>query len=161
MAATFAWKESNTVSETVTTMTNCNLGSADVPNLNVDAHPVVRGTNSFEKYIRGLFTGTWTVISNVKFWKSVGTLLTGETIKAAGNVSFVTPTETANGDSDIPTSVGTAIALNSAEGNATIVHGATGVSGYTGYVRLQKQTTGSTPTGNVNQKTLKMQYDEV
>jgi hypothetical protein len=36
-----------------------------------------------------------------------------------------------------------------------------GVSGYTDYIRLQLQTTGSTPSGAVNQKTFCFQYDEV
>ena len=95
------------------------------------------------------------------FWKSAGTLVTGETIKAAANATFATPSSVSNADSAIPTTEGTALAINSAEGNATIVYGATGVSGYTGYVRLQLSTTGSTPNGAVNQKTFTLQYDEV
>jgi hypothetical protein len=51
--------------------------------------------------------------------------------------------------------------MQSAEGAATIVYGASGVSGYTKYVRLQLHTTGSTPSGAVNQKTFVFQYDEV
>jgi len=65
------------------------------------------------------------------------------------------------GGSTIPTTEGTALALNSAEGVSTIVYGATGVTGYTGYVKMQLQTTGSTPSGSVAQKTFVLQYDEV
>jgi len=51
--------------------------------------------------------------------------------------------------------------VESAEGETEIVYGASGVSDYTGYIRLQLRTTGSTPSGAVNQKTFTFQYDEV
>jgi hypothetical protein len=98
----------------------------------------------------------------MKLWKSSGAYVTGESLKAAANVSFATPSDTANADSDIPTAVGSALAILSAEGDSTIEYGVSGVSGYTGYVRLQLQTTlGSTPAGAVNQKVLVFQFDEV
>jgi hypothetical protein len=162
MAATHQWSESNTGSETITDgITNLNFGSNDSVNLNTTTYPITRGDSSFEKYIRCKFTGTYTTISNMKFWKSAGTLVTGETVKAATNQSFTTPSASANGDSDVPVTEGAALTLQSAEGAATIVYGASGVSGYTEYIRLQLQTTGSTPSGAVNQKTFLFQYDEV
>ena len=162
MAATHQFSESNTISEVVTDgITNLNFGSNDSVNLNTTTYPITRGNASFEKYIRAKFTGVFTVISNMKFWKSAGALVTGETVKASVNTAFATPSATANGDSDVPTLVGSALVPQSAEGAATIIHGASGVSGYTKYIRLQTQTTGSTPSGAVNQKTFVMQYDEV
>jgi hypothetical protein len=161
MAATHAFKESNGAGETETTATNLNFGSNDSPNLNTTTYPITRGDASFEKYLRALFTGIFTEISNMKFWKSAGTLVTGETIKAAANVAYAQPSATPNADSDVPVTEGTALSMQSAEGAATIVYGASGVSGYTKYLRLQLQTTGSTPAGAVNQKTFTMQYDEV
>jgi len=160
MAATFTWKESNGAGEVETTATNINFGSVDSPNLVPGSNAITINTNSFSKYIRVKFTGTWSVISNIKFWKSAGTLLTGETVKASANATYVTPSASSTGDSDCPTAVGSALAINSAEGAATIVYGASGVSGYTGYVRLQIQSTASTPSGSGNQKTFTMQYDE-
>lgn len=162
MAATWQFSESNTVSETITDgISNVNFGSVDESNIVAADHPITRGLNSFCKYIRGKFTGSWTEISNMKFWKSAGSYVTGEAIKALANATFSTPSESDTGDSDIPTTEGTALSINSAEGDPTIVYGASGVSGYTGYIRLQLQTTGSTPAGAVNQKTLTFQYDEV
>jgi hypothetical protein len=162
MAATHQWSESNTVIEIITDgITNLNFGSNDSINLNTTTYPVTRGNASFEKYLRCKFTGVYTEISNMKFWKSLGALGIGETIKAAANVVFVTPSQTPNADSNIPTTEGTALAINSAEGANVIVYGATGVSGYTKYTRLQLQTTGSTPSGAVAQKTFTFQYDEV
>jgi len=162
MSATFQFSESNGVGETETVpITNLNFGSEDSVNINTTSHPVIRGTNSFEKYIRAKFTSTYTEISNMKFWKSAGTLLTDEVIKAATNQAFVTPSATANADSAVPTTEGTALTVQSAEGDATIVYGASGVSGYTKYIRLQTSSTVSTPTGAANQKTFTFQYDEV
>ncbi len=161
MAAIATWKESNGAGEVVNTAANLNFGSNDSYDLNTTTYPIVRGGASYEKYLRCLFSGTWTVISNLKWWKSSGTLVTGETIKAATNQSYTQPVNSANGDSDIPTSEGTALTLQSMEGAATIVYGASGVSGHTKYMRLQLQTTGSTPSGAVNQKTITLQYDEM
>ena len=160
MSATFAWKESNGAGETETTATNVNFGSADSPNLVPASNLIQVGTNSYGKYIRGKFTGIWTSISNMKFWKSAGALVTGETIKASANATYATPSASSTGDSDVPTTEGAALAINSFEGAATIVYGASGVSGYTGYIRLQTQSTGSTPTGVANTKTFTFSYDE-
>ena len=158
MAATHAWKETGSGGEV--TATNINFGSVDAPNLVPATYPITRGTNSFGKYIRCLFTGTWTEISNLKFWKSAGVYKTDETITGSANATYATPSQTSNGDSLIPTTEGTALAINSMEGNATIVYGAFGVSGYTGYIRLQTKTLVTTPSGAVNQKTFTFQYDE-
>jgi hypothetical protein len=162
MAAVHEWSESNLVGEVVEDgIANINFGSVDDYELNTTTYPIVRGNDSFEKYIRCKFTGTWTVISNMKFWKSAGAYVAGEDCKASANIAFATPSETPNADSTVPTLVGSALSLNSAEGAATIIYGASGVSGYTGYIRLQLHTTGATPSGAVNQKTFTFQYDEV
>lgn len=162
MAATFGFSESNGVGESVTdALSNINFGSTDAPNLNTTTYPITYNTNSYSKYIRAKFTGTWTVISNMKFWKSAGAMGTGETIKASANATYATPATSSTGDSDIPTSVGASLSVNSFEDQSTIVYGASGVSGYSDYIRLQMQTTTGTPSGAVAQKTLILQYDEV
>ena len=157
MAATHQFSESNT-SEVVTDgITNLNFGSNDSVNLNTTTYPVTRGNASFEKYLRCKFSDTFTEISNMKFWRSdVLGYKAGETLKAAANVAFATPSATANADSDIVLTEGTALAIQSAAGTTTIT-----APGYTKYIRLQIQTTGSTPSGAVFQKTLCFQYDEV
>jgi hypothetical protein len=162
MAATHQWSESNGAGEVVHDgITNLNFGNIDSYNIVPSSNPIARAANSFAKYIRCKFTDTYTEISNMLFWKSAGTLVTGETIKAAANATYATPTEVDTGDSNVPTTEGTALAIESAEGELVITYGASGVSGYTGYIRLQLQTTGSTPAGAVNQKTFTFQYDEV
>lgn len=162
MPASFIFSESNGVGETPTTATNLNFGSNDSPNLNVTTYPITRNTNSFEKYLRAYFSGTYTEISSLKFWKSLGAYGAGETIKAATNKTYVQPVATTStvATSDVPIVVGSALTLQSAEGAATITKGS-GVSGYSKYLVLQMQTTNSTPAGAVAQKTFVLQYDEV
>lgn len=160
MAATHQWSESNGVGQVVHDgIGNINFGSNDSYDLVPATYPITRGTNSFSKYIRCLFTDTWTVISNMKFWKSAGTYKTDEIIKASFNAAYATPSQTSTGDSTVPDSE-PAQNVNSAEGETSIVYGASGVSGYTGYIRLQTQTLVTTPSGAVNQKTFTFQYDE-
>jgi len=161
MAATFQWSESNGAGEVVTDgISHLNFGNNDSYNLNVDTYPIPRGQNSYIKYLRGKFSGTFTEISNIKFWKYSGAYVSGEEIKAAANATFATPVKTASGDAIIPTTEGGALSLNSAEG-ASVILDISGVSGYTGYIRLQLQTTISSPSGDVNQKTFTLGYDEI
>jgi hypothetical protein len=162
MSATHEFSESNGAGEVETPpITNINFGSNDSANLNTTTYPIIRGRASYEKYIKCKFTGTFTEISNILFYKSLGTLFTGEEIKAAANVAYSTPSQTANGDSDVPITQGTALTLQSAEGAATIIYGATGVSGYTKYIRLQLRSTIATTLGAANQKTFTMLFDEI
>jgi hypothetical protein len=158
MSATHQFSESNLVGEVVQDgIANLNFGSDDSYELNTTTYPITRGDASFEKYLRCKFSDTFTEISNMKFWRSdVLGYKTDEALKAAANVAFATPSETPNADSDIPLVVGSALAIQSAAGTATIT-----APGYTKYIRLQLQTSGSTPSGAVFQKTLTFQYDEI
>lgn len=153
MTATFEFSETNGAGATVTDgITNVNFGNADSPNLVPASNPVTAGNNSYEKWIRGHFTGTYNSISNLKFYKSAGAYVTGEDIKCAVNAAYATPTTSTSivATVTIPTTLGTAL-----------VPTAPGASpSYSGYMTLQLQTTVSTPPGNVNQKTFTLQYDE-
>jgi len=160
MGATLTWKESNGAGEAENTITNINFGSIDDYNIVPLNYFISRGTNSYSKYIKVLFTGSWTVISNILFWKSLGGYKTDELIKAGANATYATPSQISTGDGNIPLTSGTALAILSAEGDATIVYGLSGVSGYTRYIRLQLQTSVSTPSGAVTQKQFTLQYDE-
>ena len=159
MAATYQWSESNGSGETVTDgITNMNFGDNDSPNLVTTTYPIVAGNNSYEKYIRAKFSSSFTEISNMKFWMSVGTYLAGEDIKAAANQAYVQPVKTTStvATVTVPTGVGSALSIQAADGSGTIV-----APGYTKYFVLQEQTTGSTPAGAVNTKTFTFQYDEI
>lgn len=159
MPAVYEWSESNGVGEVVTdAISNLNFGSVDSPNLVAVDNPIVAGNNSFEKYIRAKFSGAFTEISNMLFWKSAGALKTGESIKVAANQVYAQPISSTStkATSDIPESQGTALSIQAADGSATIT-----TLGYTKYAVLQLQTTTSTPAGSVNTKTFTYQYDEV
>jgi len=161
MSATLHWMESNLVGEVETPdISNINFGNVDEPNIVPADDPVIIGQNSFSKYIRIFFDGTWTLISNMKFWKNSGAYVEGEAIKAAANVEYATPSKDATGDDNIPTEEGSALEIESAEGEVTIEYGVSGVSGYTKYIRLQTQTTVETPSGAGNQKEYTFQWDE-
>jgi len=153
MAATFNFAESNGAGETVTfPVANLNFGSADTPALTPASNPVAAGDNSFEKWLRGRFSGTFTSIANLRFFKSAGTFVTGEAIKAAADAGYVAPVSTASviATVDVPITEGTALTPADPSGNP----------GFSGYLTLQLQTTVSTPPGAVNTKTFTIKYDE-
>lgn len=159
MAATFKWSEANGVSEVVTDgITNLNFGDVDSANLVIASYPIIAGENSYEKNIKLKFSGTFTEISNMKFWKSAGALGTGESIKADEVTSYVQPVKTTStrAVTAIPTTMGTALVIHSSAGTLTIT-----AAGYTRYICLQLQTTSSVSTGDVAEKTFSFQYDEV
>jgi len=159
MSASFQFSEANGAGETVTDgIGNLNFGSIDLHELTPGTYPIVAGNNSYEKYLKCHLYGTFTTISNMKFWKSVGALKTGEAIKATEATAYATPVATASAVAvdDVPTGVGSAIAVHSFGGTTTIT-----APGYTRYICLQLQTTSSTPPGALNTKTFTFQYDEV
>jgi hypothetical protein len=159
MAATLQWSEANGAGEVVTDgISNINFGDIDQANIVIATYPIIAGNNSYEKNIKLKFSGTFTEISNIKFWKSAGALGTGESIKADEVTSYVQPVKTTSprAVTAIPAVVGSAIVVHSAAGATTIT-----AAGYTRYICLQLQTTGSIATGNIAEKTLTVQYDEV
>jgi len=161
MSATVVFSESNTLSETISDdIDNINLGDVDEPNIVPGSHKIRRGLNSYSKYIRVLFTGDFTEISNILLWKSSGDYKTGETLKAESDKEYATPSREDTEDDNIPTSEETALVLSAYEGGA-VIDNATAFSGYTAYIRMQLQSSTSSPAGAVNQKTIKCQYDEV
>jgi len=153
IAATFEFSESNGAGETVTnSVSNVNFGSVDAINIVPATDPVTAGNNSFEKWIRGRFSGTFTSIANLRFWKSAGAFVTGEAIKAAVDQAYAAPTAATStvATADVPITEGAA--LNPAAPGAS--------PSFSGYITMQLQTTVSTPPGAVNQKTLNIKYDE-
>jgi hypothetical protein len=168
MAATVFLSESNGAGQVVTdNITNINLGSDDAPNLVTLTSPIVIGLNSYRKYIRLKLSalGGSSVIDQIKAYKSAGAYVTGEgwygNINNGGmNVlAYATPTRAAmssGGFSLIPTSL-PAIAWNI----GGVSSGTLTVAGtYSDYWVSVLETTGSTPAGAVNQKTVTVQYNE-
>lgn len=154
MAATFAWSESNGAGETVTDgISNTNFGNTDGPNLSSPNNRVVAGQNSFEKWLRGRYSGTFTTISNLRFWKSAGSLPSGVTIKADVDAVYATPTDSASSVAtvDVPTVEGSALTPAAPSGNPD----------YSGYITMQMQTTGAATPGTVPTQTFTLKYIKV
>jgi hypothetical protein len=153
MAATFQWSESNGAGQVVTDgISNVNFGNVDAPNIVPASNPIAANSNSFEKWVRGKFSGVFNSIANLRFWKSLGTYVTGEDIKAAVNASYATPVSTA--------SIVATVTVPIVEGSALVPAAPSTNPDYSGYITMQLQTTSSTPPGNVNQKTFTLKYDE-
>ena len=160
MATVITFSESNGAGEVITdSLSNLNFGSNDSANIVPATYKITAGEHSYEKYLRAkVDLDIGTIISNMKFWKSAGILVTGQTIKAIANQTYDTPVATASSKavSDIPTSEGTALDIESEEVDETQFT----EDGYSKYIVLQEQTTESTPSGETNSLTFTLQYDK-
>jgi len=160
MAADFAWIEYLSTAGDTATSTNLNLGSTLAANLAPSTYPITAGTYSYEKWIRAYFSGTFTRIENLQFWKSAGEYGTGETLKWTGQqTEWVAPTTTVStyADTAVPTSdPGTANVSITGTTTASLV-----ASGYSDFIILQASIGLTATAGAVAQKTFTLQYDEV
>jgi len=165
LAATFEWDEDNGAGQTRTHgLSNCNWGNVDQANLDptVEANKITIGENSYSKYIFGHFSGTYGQIGpNGKLWKSGGSLPGNVYLKAGMLNTYATPSKTATGDSDIPTSEGAALAVNfgSSPENATNPS-TTSNPAYSAFWRSQIQTQSGAAPGSIGSQTITLKYDE-
>jgi len=154
MSATFEWSESNGAGEVVTNgIVSLGFGILDAPNLVSPNNRIVAGNNGYEKWNRGRFSGVYTTIDNLKFFKSSGTLPANVTIKAAVNAVYATPVTTTSviAITDVPTTEGTALVPTSP-----------GVSpAFSGYITMQMRTTAAAAPGAVPTQIFTLKYDEV
>jgi len=161
MVASFGWVEYLTNATDTDTPTNLNLGSTVAVDLAPSTYPITAGTYSYEKWIRGYWSGSFTRIENLKFWMSgTGPYVTGETIAWTGQATqYDTPTTSVSdyADTAVPTSEpGSA---NVSIGGTT--SGSLTASGYSDFMVVQASITTAASAGAVNQKTFTLQYDEV
>jgi len=162
MGATVVFSESNDVAGEVVTddIANLNFGNVDDHELSpVSSYPVTANENSYEKYLRIKFSGTYTTISNMKYWKSAGGYKTGEAIKIRVTNTWVAPVNTDTGGALIGVDEAGSTVIHASDGAALTISGPG--DNYTEYIVQQLQTTAATPAGATNQKTLLAQWDEV
>lgn len=163
MAATYVWAQSNGAGETATDLgASGNLfnfkTNDDATPGNYNSNPITAGNASMEVYLRGHFTGTFNTIDNIQFWMSTDfSPNTGlSVVSESNNLTYATPSASANGDSAVPTSdPGTA---NVSIGGS--LSGNLSSAGYSDYIRLQLQTTGSAAPGDTSLAVFTLQYDE-
>ena len=162
MSATFEWSERNGASPGSRTdaRTECNFKDIDDSTTNYASSPIqaptIGSSYSFEKWIQGHFEGSYSDISDVKFWKSGGSLDAALSINAGSVVfgSYATPVKTKStpaGHNEVPTDEASALALGT--------DAATGDE-YTDFVVLQLQVGTASPSGDIGVQTFTMKYNE-
>ncbi len=181
-AATFEWEEDNgtqTGSPTKGTTrtaarTEANWKNIDDSTTAYSSSPIAAGSNSYEKWQFGHFSGTFNQISAGLFAHTAGALGTGLTLKGTPLISsdgtrllYTTPSTTAN--ASLTTDMTTAIAIGS---GVAVWFGATGPEAtgkassmttnpcYTNFLTTQLQTSGSAGAGDTTSATLSLRYDE-
>ena len=159
--------ESNGALETVTVnVSNLNFGSIDAANLPFSSNPITAVQNSFEKYFRYnlININTSNKIDNFQVFLTPAPTVLGITyktnIKTAPlvNSAYVQPTAS--------TSIVATLTFPSSDPGAENVGvagasgGLTGPNTFSDYIVAQLQTTGSSPPGDLPQKTFHFEYDE-
>lgn len=171
MAVTVTWVEFNgtdlDTGNGTALATNLNFGSDDSVDVAPASHPIAAGSNSYVKYWKAQWSGSFTSISNAKLHKSAGALKTGETLKFSGNYAkgATAPSPATLAIPDIPAALP---AVNVCLPNLTtdVLYQAAYEStpDYASGARsstmvFQLQTTSGIAAGAVNQKTLSLTYD--
>jgi len=144
---------------------NCNFGSNDSYEIVVATYPVTIGNNSFEKWWKIEFGGTFNTIDNLKIWKVSGDYKAGESILTnareatyGGEETYTTPTES---NSLVATEV---LPITEPSGPNLGIGGSLGgnlaAPGDSDYLIEQLKSTGSTPVGDGNTKVMRFQHDE-
>jgi hypothetical protein len=168
MVATFGWIEYNATAGDTGTPTNLNLGSTNARNLAPSTYPIAAGSYSYSKWVRGYWSGTFTRVSNLKFWMSdSGTgYVTGESLLCsastgsyAGTSTYATPTTSLDGQADHAMSTAEPAAQN--VGVAGSLTSSLTSSGYSDFIVVQASITSSAAAGAVSQKVFTLEYDEI
>lgn len=181
MAATFAFDTDYGTqtgsptrgTSTETGSTECNwMNNAD-PTQTYSAYPITDGSNSYENWLFGHFSGTYNQISAGLFAHTATAFGTGLTLKGTpactgdgDRLLYTTPSASAN--ANLTTNMTSAIAIGS--GVAVCFSGTgpystgkasstTSNPAYTNYLTTQLQTSGAS-AGDTAQVTLTLQYNE-
>lgn len=160
MTATFGWVEYVSNATDTATPTTLNMGSTRAANLSPSSYPIVAGNYSYEKWIKVNFSGSFTNISEIKFWKSAGNYVTGESINFTGQVtSFATPTDSSS-------SYATSSVPVSEPGSANVsisgsLSGSLTSEGSSDFIVLQSSITTEASASATNEKTFTLTYTEV
>lgn len=182
MAATFAYDRDHGAATgspakgttRSTGVTDVNWKNADVEATAYTAAPITAGSNSYELWTFGHFSGTFNQIS-AGLWAHTATAFgTGLTLKGqpamtvdGDNLTYTTPATSANANLSVDMTA--AIAIGS---GVAVWFGATGPEAtgkaatmttnpcYTNWLTTQLQTSGSAAAGDTAQVTLTLQYNE-
>ncbi len=123
-------------------------------------YPVPAGSNSYEVWLQGHFTGTFSSIYDLRFWMSTDfSPNTGLVIKVKSDQqSYGQPT---NATSSIATTtIGTSDPGTANVSVAGSLTSSLSTSGYTDYIVLQLQSTVVAPAGDTSLATFSLSYIE-
>ena len=171
MAATTTWYEQNGTATgspaygVESTITSCDWKSVDDTTTPRASATVDAGSNSYAKYIYLKFTGTFNMVSAVKFAHTSGTLGTGISLYGKVTSTYATPSRSNLSDSSNITSTssvssGTAVLLSTTGPNGTSTSTSQTSACYTQYIVTQVRTTSSAGAGDSGSATLTIQYNE-
>lgn len=169
VVATVHIAESNGAGETVTDdISNLNLVSVDAAQASSSANPVTAGNRSYQKWVRYELhaINDSNKIDNFQVWMTPSPSITG--ISYVTNLQTATPPNDAyqtpsTADEDGTLTDQTMSTADPGSWNIGVGGANTGLSSngeYSDYIVIQLVTTGSTPPGNLPQKTFHFQYDE-
>ena len=149
--------------------TNINFGSVDSVDVVPSSYPIAAGSNSYVKYWKAQWSGSFTSVSNAKLYKSSGDLISGETIKFSGSYAKPgAPTQTGISAPDIlvalpgsnniclPNTTGGTLWQADYKSSPNYASGARSST-----MAFQLQTVPGIAAGSVNQKTISLTYDRV
>ena len=166
MALTFNWNQrTGATGSTVTSDLGVSGNLFNFQNQDVasaaqyTAYPITAGNNSYEVWLTGHFTGSFNKVQNLQFWKSAGTLGTGESLywKDGGDNTYAQPaTTSAFTDAVVPSADpgSSNVSINSSQASSL------SVAGFSDYIVLQLRTTTAAEAGDTETFTFTMQYDE-
>lgn len=166
MPATFSWAQSvgappGTRQSLGSSGNLINLKAIDsIGTSDYATYPIPAGSNSYEVWLQGAFTGTFNAIYDLRFWMSTDfSPNTGLTIKAKSNQQYYGQ----------PTNATSSIAIDAVStsdpGTANVSVGGSltsslTTSGYTDYIVVQLQTTTAAPAGDTSLATFSLSYIE-
>lgn len=164
MVATVDISESNLATESVTdNITNCNYGSSDTYNLVVATYPITAGNNSYEKFWRVYWSGSFNQIDNLQVWVNPDVdseldLVSNLTTSSYVQKTYTTPVDTSC--SSCTYQVPTADPGNANLGIGGSLSGTTNATGYSDYMVSQLTSASTATPGDMTQVTYTFQYDE-
>jgi hypothetical protein len=174
VAATFEFQEDNGAATgsppqgttRTTARTEVNWKNVDDSTTAYSASPISAGSNSYEKFQFGRFTGSFNLISNGLWAHTSVALGTGLTVKGTVTSTYTTPGTAAN--AALTTDMTTAIAIGS---GLAVLFSTTGpqaaspsatlaAAGYSQYLVTQLQTSSGAAAGDTTVPVFTLQYSE-
>ncbi len=164
MVATVQISESNTGAETVQdNIGNCNYGNTDTYEIVPANSPITAGNNSFNKFWRYYWSGSFNQIDNLQVWVSPDVdagldIISNVTTSAYVQASYSTPSTGAC--SPCTYQMPTADPANANLGIGGSLAGTTDQTGYSDYMVSQLTTATTANPGDMTQVQFTFQYDE-